>query len=243
MPKGNSGIKRGGGKSGAKSEPTVRGVPQSKIDQLRGERDHIPSSQYTWQVIRDDYARVGITITEEEAKYIKRAVGDYTCGHDTDMRKALRLKQTGREHDLTSEQKIYLKQYEAIAEYCKVAPVLPSSKHSIIYRGIKRSTITPQYTAGILALKKGDTWNVDSMPTSFSTKIGIAMGFSHHNGKNGIIIHMPTAKMKNTPSIMGLSHYQGEYEAFVADYNWKVAGISDQSKQGDGYYHIYLEKP
>lgn len=232
MPKGNSGIKR---------EPKVHGVPQSQIDQLKGTRDHQSAGSITWQTIQEDYKRVGITITQSEAEYIHASIEHFSYGYDTIMRKAWVLKQAGREHDLTMEQKIYLKQYEMCAEYCKIAPVIPSTAHSTIYRGIKFSTQTPEYAAKIVALKVGDSWNVDGMPTSFSTSLSTARKFSHHGGKKGIIMHMPTQALKNSPSIRGISSFPSEDEVFVADYGWKVAKISDQRQKGDGYYHVYLE--
>ncbi|MBQ3585757.1 MAG: hypothetical protein II964_03470 [Synergistaceae bacterium] len=238
---GASGIKRGGGGGQAvASGDMVRGVPQSQIDQLRGTRDHQPDFSMTWETVRDDYARVGIAITEQEARDIALAVNHYTYQHDTKMRKAWNLEQAGRVHDLTPELQKELADYKLIAEYCKVAPVLPSSKYSTVYRGIKNSTITPQYSQAIYALKVGDSWNVDGMPTSFSTEKNVARGFA---GYNGIIMHMPTKGMKNTPSMKGFSVFPGENEVFVTDYNWKVARISDQRQNGDGFYHIYLDKP
>lgn len=229
------------GQTQTSKEPDVRGVPQSKIDALRGERDHL--KLINWVTVQDDYYRVGISITKAEAMEIVQAVNNFTFLHDTTMRKAWTLRAAGREHDLTSAQREALRKYDLCAEYCKVAPLIPVSKYSTIYRGIKMSTKTPEYPAKLLSLKVGDTWDVDGMPTSFSTKLSVAESFSWHQSKPGIIMHMPTKNIKNTPSIMGLSHFQGEYEAFVTDYNWKVAGISDQRQQGDGYYHIYLDKP
>ena len=111
-----------------------------------------------------------------------------------------------------------------------------------IYRGIKFSTKTPEYAQGLVNLKPGDKWDVNRMPTSFSTSYDTARIFSHHMGRKGIIIHMPTQYLKNSPSIKGISDCPGENEVFVADYNWKVAKIMDQRGNGDGYYHIYLKK-
>ena len=80
------------------------------------------------------------------------------------------------------------------------------------------------------------------MPTSFSTSLQTAKDFSHHASRKGIVMHMPTKGMINTPSMKGLSQIPHENEVFVTDYKWKVARISDQTKKGDGYYHIYLDK-
>ena len=253
MPKGNSGIKRSNKVNNTQAnvtqtsqpnrpEETVRGVPQSQIDALRGTRGHSATS-YNWHTIQDDYARVGISITEAEAKEIRNAILDFSYLHDTEMRKAWKLRQAGREHDLTPLQKKELKKYDLCAEYCKVAPLLPSGKYPTIYRGIKFSTITPEYAKNLTSLKVGDMWNVDGMPTSFSTSRSVAEAFSKHQGKKGILIHMPTKGLRNTPSIKGLSYFSGEYEAMVTDYNWRIVKVDDQRTTGDGYYHIHLDKP
>ena len=219
----------------------IRGVSQVQIDQLRGTRDHQSAGSIDWITIQQDYKRVGITITDDEARDIHTSIKHFSFGYDTAMRKARALQQLGREHDLTSEQKEYLRQYALCEEYCRVAPIYPSTKQSMIYRGIKFSTITPDYSAGIVALKVGDKWNADGMPSSYSTRLTVAKDFSYHAGQKGIIMHMPTKGLKNSPSIKGISSFPSEDEVFVADYNWKVAKISDQRQQGDGYYHIYLE--
>ena len=82
------------------------------------------------------------------------------------------------------------------------------------------------------------------MPTSFSTQISVAKSFANNstNGIKGIIMHMSTKGMKNTPSVKGLSHFPGEHEVFCTDYSWKVVKIDDQRQNGDGYYHIHLDK-
>ena len=240
MPKGNSGIKRGGGKgSGTKAaEPTIRGVPQSQIDQLRGERDHQLPHTITWQTIQEDYKRVGITITDEEARFIHKAVEDFSFGSDWKMRKAKSNQYKGK--DLRDSEKQLIAQYDAIAEYCQVAPILPQGRYTMLHRGIKISTITPECAAGIMGLKPGDTWDVDRMPTSFSTSLKTAHAFSHHVGKHGIVVHMPTHGMKNSPSIRGISLCPGEDEVMVTDYGWKVTKVEDNLSVG-GYYEITVE--
>ena len=92
-----------------------------------------------------------------------------------------------------------------------------------------------------MSLKPGDTWAVDKMPTSFSTDKSVASSFARtytHTGvEEGIILHMPVAKLKNSPSIRGASHYNNEYEVLVADYNWKVSKVTDEG----GGINIYFE--
>lgn len=157
--------------------------------------------------------------------------------HDTDMRKAKSKQQKGL--PLNALEQTYLAQYNAIEEYCKVAPVY-SGQTKTLYRGIKISTITPEYAKNLLSKKVGDTWNVDGMPTSFSTSENVSKGFSKMAGKNGILIHMPMSKVKNSISIAGASQFWGEQEVMVAHYNWKIGKIDDQLNN-NGYYNIYLE--
>ena len=154
------------------------------------------------------------------------------------MRRAKSKQQKGR--SLSEAEQKYVSQYDAIAEYCRVAPIMPQDKYATLYRGIKISTITPQYAADLMSKKVGDTWSVDKMPTSFSTSLSTAQGFSYHHGGNGILIHMPTKGMKNSPSIKGISLCAGENEVLVTDYGWKIGSINDNLKNG-GYYEIYLE--
>ena len=224
----------------ARREDTVRGVAQSTIDKLRGTREHQNPQSITWKTIQEDYQRVGITITEQEAKDIRESIRFFSYLGDTKMRTALSAQRAGRV--LTEDQKGYIEQYKRCMEWCKVAPVIPSDKYHTIYRGIKFSDKTPEYSQKIFALKPGDTWDVDRMPTSFSTSIQTAKSFSYNGSKAGMIIHMPTQGIKNSPSLTGISHFPGEKEVFVADYKWKVANISDQRQHGDGFYHIYLTK-
>ena len=181
-------FKGNGGGSGIKRESKIHGVPQSKIDKLRGTRDHQPAKSITWKTVQEDYARVGITITEQEAKYIHKAVEDFSFGHDTDMRRAKSKQQKGR--SLSEAEQKYVSQYDAIAEYCRVAPIMPQDKYATLYRGIKISTETPQYAADLMSKKVGDTWDVDRMPSSFSTYPEVAESFARKNGAKGIVVHI-----------------------------------------------------
>ena len=228
MPKGNSGIK---------NQPKIRGVLQSEIDKKRGTRDHLGPHELTWKTIQDDYERVGINITDEEAGFISKAIHDFSFKHDTDMRKAKSKEQKGIA--LNASEKQYLSQYNAIEEYCKVAPVY-SGKTETLYRGIKISTITPEYAKNLMSKKVGDTWNVDGMPTSFSTEKHVSENFSYMAGKKGILVHMPMSKVKNSISISGASQFWGEQEVMVANYNWKIGKIDNQL-DNNGYYNIYLK--
>lgn len=234
MPKYSSGIKRGGNKKAA--EPTVHGVPQSKIDKLRGTREQMKPGEQTWEVVKEDYARVGIQVTDEYAKGVWSAVNNYTGSGYFDMRKAYALERGGRLHDLDAHDKDLLAQYKLCMEYCKIAPTVKLPSGYEVSRGIPENGST--YTQGLLALKVGQKWDVDGMPTSFTTKPSVSHNWAGHGG---IVIHAPASALKNTPAIRGMSAFSNEYEAFLADYNWKIGNISDQRKEGDGRYHIYLE--
>ena len=217
-------------------EGSVRGVPQSKIDQLRGTRDH---TNMTLETVQEDYRRVGIEITKSEAAFVVLAVKDYTFGSDTNMRKAKVRQQRGLSLSETDQKLVT--QYDAIAEYCQVAPLLPLTKYSEIYRGIQISPDTPEYAASLMAKKVGDTWDLDRLPSSFSTDRKVARNFSENlSGKRGILVHAPTGNLKHAPSLNGLSRCRDEYEVMVADYDWKIGRIVDNLSSG-GTYDIYLE--
>ena len=242
---GTSGASKGGKGTKSQTAPMVmiqgQQISQAVIDANRGTRDHMQMKSTTWQDIQADYARIGVTISEEQAKKIYTAVRHFTFLHDTKMRKAWKKEQDGR--SLTPLEQKELEEYKLCAEYCKIAPTIPSSNYDYVYRGIKFSSTTPEYAQRLVSLKVGDSWDVDGMPTSFSTSFQTAKYFSMNmtTGTKGIVVHMPNKTLKNAPSIKGISHYPGENEVFVADYNWKISSISDQRTTGDGYYHLYLE--
>ncbi len=237
---GASGIKRTTKGAGAvASGDIVRGVPQSQIDQLRGTRDHKPANQLTWQDVKDDYARVGISITDTEAQAIRDAVQTFSGSSYGEMRKAWALNAMGRAHNLTPEQQKLLKQYQLCDEYCKVAPTYKGTGVYTLHRGISKGYDAKgqAYAAKIFALKPGDSWNHDGMPGSFSSDVSTAKMFG---GYGGIVFHVSVKNIKNAPSIKGISNCPGENEILVGDYKFKVSGISDQRQKGDGYYHIGL---
>lgn len=238
---GKSGIKRGGSETGGQavaSPDMVRGVPQSEIDKLRGTRDHLEKNEITWETIKEDYARVGITITNQEAREIREAVSTFTGDSYTEMRAAWRENAEGKGHELTRYQQELLKQYQLCDEYCKVAPTYKGA--DMIHRGIRKGYDKEEieYVQKLFALKPGDKWNNDGMPSSCSTDIVTAKTFA---GFNGIIIHVPTKSLKNSPSVKGISQCYFEDEVFLGDYNLNVKSIADQRQKGDGRYHIYLE--
>ena len=121
------------------------------------------------------------------------------------------------------------------------APVFSSSKYSVIYRGIS-SGYTPEgvaYAQKLMALKVGETLDLDHMPSSFSSKYITAQAFA--SGKGGIIIHAPVSSLKNSTSIKGISVNSGEDEILVANYDAKISKIDNQLVNGDGYYHIHVQ--
>ena len=229
----------GGGGSAASATPVdaVRGVPQSQIDQLRGTRDHLDYHELTSKVIQDDYARVGITISSAEAQKIRQAITRYTGDSYIDMRKAYSLERAGRTHDLSSYQKGLLADYKMCMEYCKVAPTYqPSKNQTFVHRGIKNDGSA--YAKKMMSLKVGDTWNVDGMPTSFTTRLQTAKNFADNGLNKGLVVHLPIKNLKNSPSIRGASVFEHEFEVFVADYSgWKVSKVTNE----DGAKNIYFD--
>lgn len=218
-------------------ENMIHGVPESQIDKLRGYREPMSQASQTPESIREDYARVGIEVTPTYASQVWHAINYYTGGSHHDMREAYRLERSGRSNELTYDQRQYLAEYKLCMEYCRIAPTVKMPAGSEVIRGVRvREGST--YSQGLLNLKPGQKYDIDSMPTSFTTRIAVANEFSRFGG---IMIHAPAENLKNAPSIRGLSGVATEDEVFMADYGWKVARISDQRSKGDGRYHIYLE--
>ena len=228
-----------GGKSGRNNSNggSVHGVPQSQIDKLRGTRDHV--GLLTFEDVREDYAKVGITVTDEYAKEVHEAVQNYTGSYFTSMRSAL-LKERAGENLNAKEQQILAK-YKKCEEYLNIAPTYLGSEKEI-YRGVYVKSYpieSKQYVEKLRSLKPGYIFDVDKMPTSFSTSIEKAKMFSSP-GDTGVLIHLSTNRLKNSPSISGISLFSTEKEVLVGDYEWKVKKIVHNTKSKDGYYHLYL---
>ena len=233
MPKGSSGIKRGAPSSGM-----IRGVPVSEIERRKGTRDHQGDYSMRQGEVREDYGQVGIELNDYEAQEIHIALARFTFMGDTDMRQAASKFHGGER--LTKDEQRDLERIRMCEEYCQIAPSLPVGKYKTIYRGVKLSETTPEYAEALMSKKIGEAWDIDRMPTSFSTSLSVAEKFAQTPSGKGIIVHMPTRHLKNAPSIRGISQCPKEDEVLVADYNWRVSRISDKRTSGDGYYHIYL---
>ncbi|MBQ4430643.1 MAG: hypothetical protein II877_03995 [Synergistaceae bacterium] len=185
------------------------------------------------------YAKVGIPVTEQYAKEVHGAIQAYSGNDYTAMRTAMSKFQSGK--SLTPKEQQLVDKYKLCEEWCKVAPVFSSSKYSVIYRGIS-SGYTPEgvaYAQKLMALKVGETLDLDHMPSSFSSKYITAQAFA--SGKGGIIIHAPVSSLKNSTSIKGISVNSGEDEILVANYDAKISKIDNQLVNGDGYYHIHVQ--
>lgn len=219
------------------SELMIHGVPESQIDNLRGYREPMEQASQTVETIKEDYARVGIEVTPTYAEQVRQAIYSYTGGSYSDMREAYRLERSGRSSELTYDQQQFLSDYKLCMEYCRIAPTVKLSEGSEVIRGV-RVLEGDTYSQGLLNLKAGQKYDVDNMPTSFTTSQAVAKDFARYGG---IMIHAPAVRLKNAPSVRGISGVAAEDEVFMADYGWKVARISDQRSKGDGRYHIYLE--
>ena len=148
---------------------SVRGVSQEQIDLLRGARTH--KNKLTAEDIQADYAKVGINISSEEAQKTYDAIYSFTGdGYDL-MRYSYDLERQGTR--LSKEQQEALSRYKICMEYCRIAPTYkPSSSQTYLYRGIQN--YGDEYSQKLLDLKVGDSWDVDKMPTSFTTSLSAA---------------------------------------------------------------------
>ena len=230
-----------GGADNNEQETHIRGVSQSQIDQLRGTRGHLGKDELTTNLIKEDYARVGIKISPEEAKEIRNALHNFTANGYINMRNALISERQGKE--LSDDQKKALQQYNLCIEYCNIAPTYqPKPNQTAVYRGLPAGRYD-QYGEKIANLKTGDKWDVDKMPTSFSTDKGTAYTFAGAGfNEKGVIIHVPIKNLKNSPSIKGLAKISSENEVLLSDYKWKVKGkYSEFNEDNNEMVHIYLE--
>lgn len=222
------------------SAPLIHGVSQTQINSLRGIRAHQAENSVTPNDIKIDYSRVGISITYWQARKILSSIYLFSTTKGCEkMREAGYKKATGEA--LTSRtQKKYLARYRLCEEYCKIAPTFSSPTTPVIFRGIHDSSKPEkhEYFEKLLSLRPGDSWDMDKMPSSFSSNYSRAKFFA---GSHGIIIHTASSTLKNSTSIKGISAFSHEDEILVADYNWKISSIDDQRNNGDGFYHITLE--
>lgn len=226
-------------KNGAVSE-MVRGVLQEQIDQLRGTSKHGTAHSLTADKIQDYYAQVGIKITKSEAKDIRKSVYNFSNSNYTAMRKALTKERNGE--SLSTTEKEYVRQYNLCMEYTKVAPTYQDSVHSEIYRGIEDKG--NGYVQKLLSLKPGDKFDLDKMPSSFTTSIQTARDFANtvgNPGKNTVIIHIPTKSLKNSTTIKAVAKYYKENEVLVGDYKLRVVK-TEKSSSYKNETHMYLEK-
>ena len=224
--------------SSAEKESTVRGVPQSVIDNLRGTRGHMAPGEQTSDVIQQDYAKVGINISAQEAQRIYDDLRDYTLDGFAFIREAWLKQQRGE--TLTSQEQNYLKGYSLINEYTHIAPTMKINANDQVYRGISNDNLS--YSKKLSALKSGDTFDLDR-PSSFSTKAMVAEMYADWGnligGIQGFILHINGKDLHHSPSISGLSYYISEDEVLVNDRMWRVKATNMDTYN---HKHIYLEK-
>lgn len=212
----------------AAAEETIRGVRKSIIDSLRGERAHAKKAhEWNAATVKADYARVGISITDEEAKEISSSINDYTGHHYTEMRHAFQKQAQGLL--LTEYETKELEHYKQVIEYTKVAPVY-HGKTKILHRGIKGGG---EYAKRLRSLVVGDDFDLE-MVSSFSSSEKVAKKFA---GYSGIILHIEDNSWKNAPSVRGFSSFLGESEVLVGDPMWKVIRVQDDAS---GFRHISI---
>ena len=210
--------KTGGGASAKPSEEPVRGIPQSEIDKLRGTRDHLDKYKFYPFIVMDDYKRVGIDLSLDETINIMDTITGYTDVKYDSMREIAHKFYAGGELN-SKEQKVF-SDYQKIIEFTKIAPTYKGSEQ-YIYRGIK-AIAAPEYGDSLLALKPGDKIDFRKFVASFSSNEKTAQDFA---GSGGIVLRASTSKIKNAPSIKGLSAHPDEEEILVSD-NFKISKIT-----------------
>ncbi|MBQ9564931.1 MAG: minor capsid protein [Synergistaceae bacterium] len=212
---------------------TIRGVSKERIDKLRGTRKHRKKDQLTAVDVLQDYRRVGIEITTEDAEEIYRAIVSFTNGDFSGMRDAFLRHRDGKE--LSEDDIRLLNMYMKATEYARIAPTY-ASKGEEIFRGIKRDG--GDYAKRLMALKVGDIFDLE-MASSFSSEMMKSANFA---GYHGIMFHVVNGDIQDAPSIRGMSLYEDEYEVLVDDRLWKVTKVVEDDKTQYHFYHIWIER-
>ena len=118
---------------------SINGIIKQEIDQLRNKRGHMDSRELTAKIIREDYKRVGISLSEEDARRVHASVNSFTGNSYKDMRKAFNKYRDGG--TLNSYEAEMLNMFMDATEYSRVAPTYQGSGKEL-YRGISRGGIT-----------------------------------------------------------------------------------------------------
>ncbi|MBR0075476.1 MAG: hypothetical protein IJP96_06960 [Synergistaceae bacterium] len=187
----------------------VRGVPQEQIDKLRGTRDHMDN--LTSKTIKEDYARIGINISDKEAETILQAVDFYRGMGYSEMIGAYQARQNGTLEEyaklnpsfsIAGEDRMDFfnknaDRYARVLEYSKIAPVYkPSEKTSDPFKpsgevefirivGEGNIFSNPEYPK-LNNLKVGDSYTFRNPLTSFNTtKVGKVGGVLHKGYGSG----------------------------------------------------------
>ena len=214
---------------GSEENDTVRGIPQTEIDKIKGTRGLMKKySDWTWQVVQEDYKRIGINISKNEAKDIFYSLRAWNSPLYENMRSAEFKFRKGEK--LNSEEYVHFTRFHNVMEYIKIAPTFADNKKSgFIYRGVKDDG--SDYSQKILALKPGEKFDLSKIPSSFSTSLNIAhtFGVAQRDGKQqpSIIFKLPASRLKNSCAVPNPT----EKEVLVSDYDFKVAKIEDKPYQ------------
>ena len=223
---------------------TIRGVPIEYINKVRGHFGHQEPGQIAEKTIQRYYERVGIKISDDEARRIHFTIDRYTTKNGYKYVRQYLFAQL-RGQKLSSQAQYELEKYfNPIQEYCKIAPTFNGTFW--IYRGIPLEN--PNYPKGteyakeLLKLKPGDVLDLEVI-SSFSSAYHVAQGFAE---QNGIILHVKTDDLVNSTSIRAISTIQGEDEVLVNDLLWEVDKIVDERINEKSllfyHYHIYLKR-
>ena len=210
-------------------EELIRGVPRSEIDRLRGERDHAKRpDEWDVKTVMEDYARVGIDITEAEAEKTYVAIVDYTGEFSTEMRVAYQKRKAGI--GLSDLEQFYAEQFDLLIEYNKIAPTYRGG-YKNLYRGVDGD-----YAEKLRGLAVGSDYDLE-MPSSFSTSMDVALGFT--GGFNDVMLHIEGGGWEDAFSVRGFSRHFHEDEVLVGDRMWTVAKIKDDNETD--VRHIFLK--
>ena len=198
----------------------------------RGTRGHA-DKQDDWDVktIINDYARLGINISQLEAESIYNALRSFTTpGLSSKMRAAARDYYNHKILDADARKRLL--DYSLVIEYSRIAPSYPADKE--LYKGFSGEG---EYIKSLYALNSGDVFKLD-MPLNFDTR---EQRETLSAGANGAML-VVQGGVSNGFSLSGFAVNFPDYNVLVSDKEFNIVKVSDDLSD-DICRIIYLSLP
>lgn len=174
------------------------GEDQDKMDDTR---EHLADGELTADVIKNDFAKAGIKVSDKYAEQVRQDIYDYTTSKDGYS--AMRAAQ--RENDTESE---YYQKAQRIEDWLKVAPVYPTNRS--LYRGLSGEGAYKTFDS----LSAGDVYREEAL-TSTSSKLSVAHKFSQKEDIHYPVVIVIQGGMPYCSSVSGGSNVPKELEVLM----------------------------